>query len=677
MEVSASFGNNMQMDDGASSSSSISSPPTSPQTRQFADTIHVSRPPYSNQNSGEGVSTLASATSAQTSLAANSAAHNANAQTSKQANDHANGSAPEKPKRQRKKKLGPDGKPLVDDKPKEKKPRKPREPKDKSAPTTSRSKKQKTEIKTEHTIPSYHAPTHLRQPTITEMAAGFPTADSLAAAAPSPIQHRVASLENLVRSSAPPIHNTSNPSTPRPFSSGQNYDPVRGSTMDSMLPRASNPTNGPPPAQAPSHVNRASASPAISSLIDPPTTTKPPSHSPQTIMQQPFVPSQHFVPSPQLASTFAPPPPVPSQHSPPAVKVMPAVTNTDGAMDIGPTCEMPKKQPQQKREVSAPPKSSSSAPTPKAARPTPDPPRGTGSGLLSSSNLFGGPSSSDSSERKGVNIDIQIKLNPAGGNTVNIAQEIVKKYGRDAINPRAAAHREQLLRIAMEQSKFAEGSNDDMSVDLMSEAEGDSNVEMGGMDDEKSNTGQDADGKPARKRRKKVEEYDKEDDFIDDTELAWQEQAAVAKDGFFVYSGPLVPEGQQAQVESSAPTRGSRGGRGRGRGARTATSGTTHASLAEKTRDTTTATRARTRGTRGTGAPRKPRITKADRERMEAEKTDRERAGGTMGGPNGTPNVPALTTQQVPTTATATTTSTQQQHAQPPMSHAHPAGSTA
>lgn len=187
----------MQMDDGASSSSSISSPPTSPQNRQFADTIHVSRPPYSNQNSGEGVSTLASATSAQTSLAANSAAHNANAQTSKQVNNHANGTVPEKPKRQRRKKLGPDGKPLVDDKPKEKKPRKPREPKDKNAPTTSRSKKQKTEIKSEHTIPSYHAPTQMRQPTITEMAAGFPTADSLAAATPSPLKHRVASLVSV------------------------------------------------------------------------------------------------------------------------------------------------------------------------------------------------------------------------------------------------------------------------------------------------------------------------------------------------------------------------------------------------------------------------------------------------------------------------------------------------
>ena len=93
----------------------------------------------------------------------------------------------------------------------------------------------------------------------------------------------------------------------------------------------------------------------------------------------------------------------------------------------------------------------------------------------------------------------------------------------------------------------------------------DSNVDMGGMDDTANNSAQPADGEKPRKRRKKIEEYDKEDDFIDDTELAWEEQAAVAKDGFFVYSGPLIPPGEAARVESSAPTRGR--GRGRGRGA--------------------------------------------------------------------------------------------------------------
>lgn len=329
-------------------------------------------------------------------------------------------------------------------------------------------------------------------------------------------------------------------------------------------------------------------------------------------------------------------------------------------MDIdGPACISSAKP-----DIKIQSKSSSSAPTPKPA-PAPaktnSPPKATGSGLLSSSDLFGGPSSNQGTDRKGIDIEIRISLDPSGGNQINIAQEIAKKYGREAINPRAAAHREALLRVAAAASKIDGGSADDMSVDLMSEVDGDSNVEMGGVDEEKSNTG--ADDKPVRKRRKKVEEYDKEDDFIDDTELAWQEKAAVAKDGFFVYSGPLIPEGQAAQVETNAPTRGGRG-RGRGRGRASAAAGTTHAQLAEKNKDPNAPTTGRGRGRgRGTGATRKPRITKADRERMEAEKAERERlatAGSSAPVSNPTPAMgatPQLVVQQ-----------------QPPTSHMHPNG---
>lgn len=290
----------------------------------------------------------------------------------------------------------------------------------------------------------------------------------------------------------------------------------------------------------------------------------------------------------------------------------------------------------------AAPKSNSSGPTPKNPRPTPPPKtqKGTGSGLLSSSDLFGGPSASDGAQRKGVDIDIRIPLNPAGGNIINMAQEIVKKYGRDAINPRAAAHREALLRVAAEANRLEGGATEDMSHDDVSDQD-DSNVEMSGANEAPG--GLTMDGKP-RQRRKKIEEYDKDDDFIDDTELAWEEQAAVAKDGFFVYSGPLVPEGEKARVEANAPTRGA--GRGRGRGRRTGganTASTTHASLAEsKARDpnvpaTTTTGRGRGRGSRGgaTAATRKPRITKADREAMEKEKMQRQSVGATGGGAGG------------------------------------------
>ena len=78
-----------------------------------------------------------------------------------------------------------------------------------------------------------------------------------------------------------------------------------------------------------------------------------------------------------------------------------------------------------------------------------------------------------------------------------------------------------------------------MSVDL---SENESNIDMGGMDDETS--ARENGGKKRRKR--KQEDYDKEDDFIDDTELAWEQQALMAKDGFFVYSGPLVTEEKPA-----------------------------------------------------------------------------------------------------------------------------------
>lgn len=181
--------------------------------------------------------------------------------------------------------------------------------------------------------------------------------------------------------------------------------------------------------------------------------------------------------------------------------------------------------------------------------------------------------------------------------------------------------------MALAQNKLDANSTDDMSVDLGSEVDGDSNVEMGGMDDERSGAG----GEPAKKRRKKVEEYDKEDDFIDDRELAWEENAAVAKDGFFVYSGPLIAEGEAAQVETSAPTRGRGTGRGRGRGrgaaAASAAAGAPPGTAARKDAQAP-AVPARGRGSRGgrvaaTTVVRK-RATKAEKDKVEAEKLQRE-----------------------------------------------------
>ena len=182
----------------------------------------------------------------------------------------------------------------------------------------------------------------------------------------------------------------------------------------------------------------------------------------------------------------------------------------------------------------------------------------SGSGLLDPASLVPGTSGPGSStgknsgtSGKGVDIDFQIPLNPSGGNTVNIAQEITQRYGRDALNPRAAAHRDKLLRVAaaagaLEKGLALGGEGDDlMSLDISEGGGDDSNAELGGIDDGQEDMGRTLDGKP-RRRRRKVEDYDKEDDFIDDTEMAWEQQAVAAKDGFFVYSGPLKTDADKA-----------------------------------------------------------------------------------------------------------------------------------
>jgi hypothetical protein len=97
----------------------------------------------------------------------------------------------------------------------------------------------------------------------------------------------------------------------------------------------------------------------------------------------------------------------------------------------------------------------------------------------------------------------------------------------------------------LERNGSNKDSGDEMSLD--SEAEG-SNIEMGGMSDGRTGTDGGAKKVP-RKRKMKEDEYDKDDGFVDDSELLWEEQAAAANDGFFVYSGPLVPEGEKPALD--------------------------------------------------------------------------------------------------------------------------------
>ncbi len=355
--------------------------------------------------------------------------------------------------------------------------------------------------------------------------------------------------------------------TPQPRqSSGQNYDPIRSSTV---APRPSSPMNAKltPPKPLPS--SNATRSPSISSLIDPPSSMLPHPHPQYPKREHEYRPSS--------------PPESKRPRMSPASVAMAQPGHAANGMDYPssnvPNGVAPMANIDMERSVAAPVKSTviSKKPTPNASNAhspstnSPVPSRAketalplpTGSGLLSGSIFGDNGLDSTSLEKTGPTVILDVKLD--GENQyVNFTRLAEEKYGFNALHPRLAAQRDRLARVAAAGAALENAhkngnstgmSADEMSVDLSNDEAENSNVEMGGMNDgEKGPTvksGEDT-GEVVKTRRKRImkeDMYDKDDDFVDDTELAWEEQAAVSKDGFFVYSGPLVPEGEDAKVE--------------------------------------------------------------------------------------------------------------------------------
>ena len=208
----------------------------------------------------------------------------------------------------------------------------------------------------------------------------------------------------------------------------------------------------------------------------------------------------------------------------------------------------------------------SNAPSPKPARAKEvPPPAPQGTGLLSSV-LFGGESKADGSskEEKAPSIVVHFDLKGKSNQVISFARMAEEKYGFAALYPRQAAQRERLAKVAaigaaLEASATSskrggsggESGDDRLSVDIDRDSDNDSDVAMGGLNgiDTAANSGTDAAPKQRKPRTKKMEEYDQDDPFVDDSEMLWEAQAAASKDGFFVYSGPLVPEGEKPTVE--------------------------------------------------------------------------------------------------------------------------------
>ncbi|KAL2072252.1 hypothetical protein VTL71DRAFT_11595 [Oculimacula yallundae] len=451
---------------------------------------------------------------------------------------------------------------------------------------------------------------------------------------------------------APPPQPTSHQQPPPPppqiqqttvRTSGQNYDPIRSNYDPVRETLTSHSPYGNPQA-SPSHnhtVNRASASPSISSLVDPPNQAlTSPSIATQSFYQQqqsrfhqtegsssvPPSPTINRMSSGNHAEVTVGPPPGPvtlgSRKSEPTQIIQPVTSAM--TKKVGPASNATS-------STAASPK------PPKVKAPKvsdeifPEPPPLPGSGLMGIGS--GGPG--DGTEFRAPTVILKIPMNGEVNKYINFTRLAEEQYGWDALHPRLAAQRDRLARVAaagaaLERSGSNKDSGDEMSLDSEGEGEG-SNVDMGGMSD--GRTGTDGGKKVPRKRKMKEDEYDKDDGFVDDTELLWEEHAAASNDGFFVYSGPLVPEGEKPTLETrgdGAPKRGrgrgSRGGRVSGRGA---------ALLNGSVPVRPNGLPAHGPGSRGGLTTRKPRITKADRARMEQEKLEREKMGNMASMPGG------------------------------------------
>ncbi|KAG8529299.1 uncharacterized protein KY384_005935 [Bacidia gigantensis] len=345
-------------------------------------------------------------------------------------------------------------------------------------------------------------------------------------------------------------------------SSGQNYDPIRSATV---APRPITPINNISTAMKPT----ANRSPSISSLIDPPDAMRP--HNPY--VHQPKKDYEHRQSSPLPLSN----PPVPSQNG---------SINAAAAASSSSPMEIVQEPPVKQSIISAskkPTPAASKGPSPGAHSPKPStkkdatPLPAPGSGLLSGT-MFGGPSTLDAPEAENSTPTVILNVPLTGEHQyVNFTRLAEEKYGFHALHPRLAAQRDRLARVAaagaaLEKAKKpgAPGVEaDDMSEDLSNEEGDDSNVEMGGIDNRSvapdGRSGEDTGEAPKKRKRIMREDmYDIDDGFIDDTEQAWEEKAAVSQDGFFVYLGPLVQEGEDTKVERSevTPKRGRGGGRG-------------------------------------------------------------------------------------------------------------------
>ncbi|KAL3426226.1 histone promoter control 2 [Phlyctema vagabunda] len=428
--------------------------------------------------------------------------------------------------------------------------------------------------------------------------------------------------------------------------SGQNYDPIRSNydpVRETVIAHNAYTTSQGSP-QAPYAPNRASESPSISSLVDPPNQTMTsPSVATQSFFNQQHQQQQQArlstdgrtsIPASPIINRHAPSPAVQVEAreyykspAPPAAAPVPTSTLRKDVPVATPAGPAGPAAASNKKSTTS---SAGASPKPhKTKEKFPTPPPLPGSGIMQ----LGG---TDGTEFRAPTICIEVKINPGEGNKyVNFNRMAEERYGWDALHPRLAAQRERLARVAAAGAALERNGNKESGDEASDDSDSENDVDMGGMSDGRMGTDT-GEKRIVKKRMMKEDMYDKDDGFVDDSEMQWEEQAVAANDGFFVYSGPLVPEVAKPDVDS-APKRGrGRGRGGTGRGGGPGSRGGRVPGAPSSANGSATGTRPATGpGSRGGAITRKPRITKADRARMEQEKLDREKMGTLASMPSG------------------------------------------
>ncbi|KTW29090.1 uncharacterized protein T551_02364 [Pneumocystis jirovecii RU7] len=176
------------------------------------------------------------------------------------------------------------------------------------------------------------------------------------------------------------------------------------------------------------------------------------------------------------------------------------------------------------------------------------------SGGTSTNNLL---SSNCVTIKEKPSIRIHVPLKGQINVYVNFAREAEKQYGWAALHPLQAAN---LTKLGL--SKFDHDAESDEGDESESNMEDDGKSKQHVAQKENEHPNQEPFIEPKkRKRRIQEEEYDTLDPFIDDSEL-FLEEIAASKDGFFVFSGPLIPKGDKVKIERTDDS--TKKGRGRG-----------------------------------------------------------------------------------------------------------------